>query len=210
MDYKTDYKFGTLISPVFTTTLNRLCFNKKVLDVGCGTGDYIQFFGKDSLGLDISPENIAEAKKRDLNVKSFDFNSPTNLDEKFDVAFCSQVLEHVESPIALLRFIYSSLNENGSLLISVPNEQSIIHLKYPYFTKNGNHLYSFSVNNLKELLLVAGFVPTEVIYDYYTIQTRKLKLDSVLCLLNYLPSILKNRLAWSYWIIATRSPIKNS
>lgn len=78
------------------------------------------------------------------------------------------ILENIENPIQLLRFAWDSLLPNGMLVISVPNEDSLIHLRYPYFTGDGNHLYSFSENNMDELLEYTGFEMGHHHYDYQT------------------------------------------
>lgn len=204
MDYVKNYKFGSDISFVFKNKIVPLLKNKKVLDIGCAQGEYLSFCGKDSLGLDISPKNLKEAKKRGFRVKKFDLNRPKSLGEKFDVVLISHVLEHVDSPINVLRFINKSLNKKGLIVVSVPNESSLIHLKYPYFTRNGNHLYSFSISNMTELLLASGFTLKNTFFDYYTALTKKLGIDYGLQLFDVLPIKVRIPFAWAYWFIAVK------
>lgn len=204
VDYVKTYKFGTEVSQVFANKVLPLTHNKKVLDVGCGTGEYLKYFSPESLGLDISPLNLEEAQKNNLRVKQADLNAPPALEEKFDCVFCSHVLEHVENPISLLRYIYDHLEADGTAIISIPNENSLIHLKYPYFTMNSNHLYSFSIANMKELLMHTGFELLEVHYDYYTEMTNRAGINKVLEKLDYLPRSLKTKVSWAYWFIATK------
>ena len=204
MDYIKTYKFTTDISYIYRKDIHKLLANRKVLDLGCGTGEYLKYFGEGSLGLDISPRNIAEAQKANLNVKLFDFNNPIALGEQFEYVFFSHVLEHLESPINFLRFINKSLVEDGKLIISVPNENSLIHLFYPYFTGDGNHLYSFSEKNLKELLTVAGFRVDLVIYDYYTSLTAKLGINAFLGAFNLFPKFISYPMAWAFWVVASK------
>ena len=78
--------------------------NKKVLDIGCGTGRYLENFSKDSVGIEVSHENIKIIKEKGLNVIFSDINNQINLkNNSFDIIFLSHVLEHVDSPINLLR-----------------------------------------------------------------------------------------------------------
>lgn len=63
MEYRTDYLFGTNVSRVYIKHIHSFVKDKKVLDLGCGTGDYLPLFGKGSLGLDIAQENLKFAKK---------------------------------------------------------------------------------------------------------------------------------------------------
>ncbi|MBU1016732.1 class I SAM-dependent methyltransferase, partial [Patescibacteria group bacterium] len=144
------------------------------------------------------------AKEKGFNVQSFDLNSPVTLSEKYDVAFLSQILEHVDSPINLLRFVNGSLKKGSKVIISVPNELSIIHFKYPYFKEDGNHLYSFSITNMKELLIEAGFNLEKTYFDYYTSLTNKLKIDRHLKFFDRFPVWFRYPFAWSFWFVGEK------
>lgn len=202
MDYSEGYKFATTLSPVFLKKIVPLFHKLKVLDLGCGQGAHLQFFGRNSLGIDLSKKNLNQAKLKGLNTVMIDLNSPKDLNRKFEAIFSSHLLEHVESPINLLRFAKRQLKSGGEICLSIPNERSIIHLKYPYFNGNGNHLYGFTVANIKELLKVAGFGEPVLFYDYYTLLSTKLRINKLLSLIDLLPDYLKTRLAWSYWFVA--------
>src|SRR3989344_7834017 len=99
MDYILNYQFNTDISPVFQSQIYPLLHDKSVLDMGCGKGDYLQSFGKNSLGLDISPQNIKQASTKLHPIKQADLNNQPVLKQKFEAIFLSHVLEHVDSPI---------------------------------------------------------------------------------------------------------------
>ncbi|MEW6107215.1 MAG: hypothetical protein AB1563_12810, partial [Bacillota bacterium] len=42
-------------------------YKKRVLDMGCGDGYILQFFGKGSLGVDMVPEYVEEARAKGLD-----------------------------------------------------------------------------------------------------------------------------------------------
>ena len=109
-----------------------------------------------------------------------DLNSSIDTGEHFQCVFKSHGVEHVESPINLLRYANRMLDDNGMLVVSIPNERGIIHLKYPYFTGDSNHLYSFSIENMRELLLVTEFSCDKVIFEYETAMTSSLQINSLL------------------------------
>ena len=93
--------------------------NGRCLDVGCGEKQYECLFqGFKYVGIDV------EVSGRELSMKQPDIffdgqNIPFD-DDCFDVVFCTQVLEHVGNPGALLREMFRVLRPSGHLIISVP------------------------------------------------------------------------------------------
>lgn len=100
-----------------------------VVDVGCGTGVMTSFPLADAgyrvTGVDIDRASI-EFAIRMLGGRT----NPTFVcadvsdigsDEGFDVAICSEVLEHVGDPETLLAAIRSALRPGGLLVVTVPN-----------------------------------------------------------------------------------------
>lgn len=207
MDYSDEsYKFMGDLSSVFTKNIYQRLRNKVVLDLGCGSGVYLKQFSKGSVGIDMSPQNIILAGNLGHKVLQMDLNAPINLDEKFDAVFSSHVIEHVESPIEYLRYAYKHLQDGGTFVLSIPNEDGLIHLRYPYFTRDGNHLYAFSIDNMQELLGYTGFKQIECLYDVETALTRKLKIGFLLeVAIKFSPKFIKKKLAWSFWFVATKS-----
>ncbi len=204
MNYRDKYQFGTDVSKVFVDKIQKLLARKKVLDLGCGKGSYMDRFGKGSVGLDLSPKNLAIAKKNGHKVIECDLNNPPNLNKQFDAVFSSHLLEHLDAPINMFRYANRHLKKGGIFVLSIPNESSPIHWKYPYFTRNGNHLYSFSVDNIIELFETTGFKCLEIHYDYYTDLTSRLHINFLLKLIDFLPEAIRRKIAWSYWFVAKK------
>lgn len=111
--------------------------NVRVVDWGRGTkpaikyviaGKNVDYFGIDEL----------DHVEADLVV---DMTLAVDLGERYDVAFCMEVLEHVESPSAVLDNIYENLEPGGRLYMSVPFMFPIHHTKdYWRFTDQGVRL----------------------------------------------------------------------
>jgi SAM-dependent methyltransferase len=146
------------------TALNRP-LGTRYLEIGCGFGLSLDFarraLGWDVVGLDPSP---FAATGRDLlnlpiELRYFSVNDP--LSESFDVVHASEVLEHVEDPLALLRTLRRALRPQGTLILTTPSAEAITPatsegLLIPLLSA-GWHLVIQSASSLERLLLQAGF-----------------------------------------------------
>lgn len=98
----------------------------RCLDVGCGdgttTGLWAQRVGADYLGVDISSGAVARTRALGLAAELVDDASRLPLESgSFDVAVCSEVLEHLFDPLAALAELRRVLRPDGRLIITVPN-----------------------------------------------------------------------------------------
>jgi len=76
--------------------------NKKVLEIGCGTGDLLVCVKpKIGYGLDLSKEMITLAKQKYNLNKELEFSTiwPSKNKSRFDYIFMSDVIEHLEEPL---------------------------------------------------------------------------------------------------------------
>jgi 2-polyprenyl-6-hydroxyphenyl methylase/3-demethylubiquinone-9 3-methyltransferase len=99
--------------------------NKRVLDVGCGTGFFAFHAAKKGakvLGIDYAEEgiNIAKKKYRHKNLK-FEKLDVKEIKEKFDIIVSIGVLEHMDEPFKILKLLKSRLNPKGKIIITTPN-----------------------------------------------------------------------------------------
>lgn len=100
----------------------------RILDVGCGNGVISRHLGRMGftvLGIDVSEKTIELARRGTTlpNVR-FETKSAEELvasGQKYDAVICSEVLEHLQNPGALLEVLYQTLADNGKLIITVPN-----------------------------------------------------------------------------------------
>jgi SAM-dependent methyltransferase len=98
---------------------------KTILDIGCGAGDnakILKALGKTVVGLTISESEakIAEAFCDRVIIDDIE-NISLLKDEKFDCILMSHICEHLINPEKVLINIGKYLNENGRLIIAVPN-----------------------------------------------------------------------------------------
>ena len=108
---------------------------KKVLDLGCGTGLFLQLLqdaGIQAVGVDADSVAVAQAEASGLNVIQADvLQFLKNTHESFDGIFCSHLVEHLPFAdlIELIEGITSCLAPEGTLLIAFPNPESLdMHL----------------------------------------------------------------------------------
>jgi SAM-dependent methyltransferase len=103
--------------------------NSKILDVGCGTGIFLESIIKDGanncFGVDGPSKFVKRAKERgykdifiidDLCNTSMPFKN-----ESFDFILCKDVFEHLIDPIFTLHEIKRVLKKDGYFLFHVPN-----------------------------------------------------------------------------------------
>jgi ubiquinone/menaquinone biosynthesis C-methylase UbiE len=95
---------------------------RNILDVGCGTGGNLTLFNGFVVGLDISPQALELARKRNPDAvlcRGEAENLPFK-DESFDLVLALDLLEHLPDDIKGLSEMYRVLKKGGNALITVP------------------------------------------------------------------------------------------
>jgi 2-polyprenyl-3-methyl-5-hydroxy-6-metoxy-1,4-benzoquinol methylase len=98
-----------------------------ILDVGCGAGDNAKWLkdqGKIVDGITLSEQDklLAGEYMRDIFIYNLELGLPNIVkNRKYDVVICSHVLEHICWPQALLKDILNVLDDNGRLIVALPN-----------------------------------------------------------------------------------------
>ena len=134
------------------------------LDVGFGNGSLIftaKEYGFKVIGLDLRKDNVEAL--RHLGIEAYcDKLEEIDFKTKITVASFMDVLEHIPYPKQALKVLHSKMEENGYLIISMPNRESIIwqlmsqQNQNPYLGEI-EHYHNFSRTRLFELLEECGF-----------------------------------------------------
>ena len=167
--------------------INNLCGiygneNKSMLDIGCGEGFTLKFF-KDKnwfvKGIDYSdfgckkfnPDCVNDLLIGDI----FEQILPLINDKvKFDVVWLDNVLEHVLDPLHLLNECKKLLNDNGVLIIEVPNDFSILQqqlldekkINSEFWVVSPDHISYFNSEGLASIAMDAGLKDCFTMADY--------------------------------------------
>lgn len=144
--------------------LEALCPGRKLLDVGCAAGFFIERAcqrGWNASGIEPSPWAEHAARERSfMNVGTGRLEDSNYAASSFDCITAFQVLEHLQRPAKLVNDIHRLLVPGGVFYADVPNFRSLtILLGVDDFELNRppGHLNYFTPNSLKNLLQRAGF-----------------------------------------------------
>lgn len=152
-----------------------------VLDIGCGTGDYIKPFKRydvEYLGLDLSDYAIKKLSREYPKMKFLCGDIfKINLEKEFDLIFLSEVLEHITQEGELVRKLNKHLKKEGSLVLSVPFDPKL----WSYSDEQAHHKRRYTKNSLRSVLEKEGFKDIKLIcYGFpmlrlYWILTKKFR-----------------------------------
>ena len=97
----------------------------KFLEIGCGTGDFIQQIVQNEnleiTGSEIYLKGLLYAKKNLPKVEFIQFDVTKGVvGEEFDLIVAFDVIEHIENDVSALTNINQMLTKNGVFIVSVP------------------------------------------------------------------------------------------
>ena len=156
--------------------LNRLA-GSRCLEIGCGYGFGLDFaihaLGWQASGIDPSP--MAQLGRRDLGITIIDgyFPQADPATQAWDVIVATEVIEHVQRPIDLLRALRDRLAPDGILLLTTPDgaaihpntpEPALVQLLAP-----GIHMVFQTEASLRRLFSQTGFGAVQITSDGQTL-----------------------------------------
>ena len=141
-----------------------LAAGNAILDVGCGGGELVYLLrrlGFDAVGIE-PDRSYSEAARSVLGLPvqtgfAQDLDFPENA---FRAILMYHVLEHVDSPMAILARLKRWLRHDGVLIVEVPNIEA--RLEAPITRFHVAHLFYYSPATLEAVARASGFGVEEV------------------------------------------------
>lgn len=184
-DYEVTH-FNIMINQRYAVLDKIMGFNSKAsmrfLDVGCGEGWALSFFKRkkwEVLGLDFSdygckshnPDCLSHMRVGNI------YETLTSLvieNEKFDVIWLDNVLEHVLDPLSLLQECKGLIKAQGVLVIEVPNDfsplQQLLYNKgivaKPFWVTIPAHISYFNCEGLDVICRSTGWETKFLMSDF--------------------------------------------
>ncbi len=140
----------------------------RILDAGCGTGRNLLEFGKlgRATGVDVSPQAVefcrgrGVADVRQAAVEDLPFDALS-----FDVLLATDVIEHVDDDVAVLRELRRVAADDARLILTVPAYQWL----WSTHDESVHHRRRYTAGRLRERVLATGWAPTVETYFFSTV-----------------------------------------
>lgn len=129
----------------------------KVLDYGCGIGDFVQFRAN-TVGADINSHNVNYCLQQRLDARLIEDNHIPFANGSFDGVVLDNVLEHIPGNVAdsVIEEIKRVLKVGGKLMVGVPGLKG--------YNSDPDHKVFYTEGDLTSLFIRHGFETREVFY----------------------------------------------
>jgi 2-polyprenyl-3-methyl-5-hydroxy-6-metoxy-1,4-benzoquinol methylase len=134
-----------------------------LLDLGCSSGSFLEYMGRDSwrlYGVEMSAETAKKAEARcGAEVYVGNITDAPFAPESFDAITCFDVLEHLYEPLEVMRKVKEWLKPEGIFYVQVPNIQSAesrVFKNYWHGLELPRHLFHYSPASLRHLAESVG------------------------------------------------------
>ena len=181
--------------------IEKLSLNKRLLDVGCGTGhfiDYCQQHGWQVNG--VEPNDIARTQAEDKTKIIIQHNLSEIVDASYEVITLWHVLEHLPDLEQTMNQLKSLLAPGGVLIIAVPNfdaYEATVFDEYWAAYDVPRHLYHFNRKALAQLskkhgLKIVRTYPMKLDSFYISLLSNKNKNNSNKYISSFITGLLSN------------------
>lgn len=137
--------------------------NAKLLDVGCGRGDFLNGFisaGCDGYGVDFTNAAQKYCPNATLFQADIEKNGMPFEDNYFDVIFSKSVIEHFYDPDILIHECKRCLKPGGIIIVMAPSWEH----NYRIYFEDYTHRTPFMKSSMNDILEMHGFDSIDVSY----------------------------------------------
>jgi hypothetical protein len=137
----------------------------RVLDFGCGWGDFLATagqFGFQAFGVDRDPDRRRAASARGVVVFPDLDEAGKDIGGGYHAVTLFQVLEHLEEPFETLAALGEWMVDGAVLVLEVPNCEGVVGIKSRSDYYNAHpleHINCFTPTSLRAIATRAGFTP---------------------------------------------------
>lgn len=136
-----------------------------LLEIGCGSGEFlleaVRRGWKNVCGNELEDTSAQIAKSYGLKVNTGFFEDlQIENNEKFDLIFADNVIEHAMNPLIFIQKAYSISGNNGLLILRLPDTQP-----FGPTLKLIDHTFHFSRKSIKTLVEKAGYKVENIFYS---------------------------------------------
>jgi len=135
---------------------------KSIMDLGCGPAtkakdllvpvcDDLTFVDQPNTE-NIINQTVPTGKFYGVDLETINLE----INKKFDIIICADVIEHIYKPEATLEFIKKHLSNNGYLIISTP-ERDVLRGKECLISPHPAHIREWNESEFKKMLTHFGF-----------------------------------------------------
>jgi SAM-dependent methyltransferase len=144
---------------------------ERLLDLGCGDGNYLVWLASyaDILyGSDYNLVRLARAGARSPNATLFlaDIMDYPSCDDFFDVIFFNHVIEHIQDDEQALATVFRILRPGGLLILGTPNEGSwwwqLAYKRAPHVLASTDHVHFYTAETISGKMAARGFQISQI------------------------------------------------
>ena len=144
----------------------------EILDVGCGTGNFLDVLGTgwQKSGCDVSSYALLEAKQKGIKTYKGQFEDLEFSDQRFDAIYFRASLHHSYRPALCIKKAYELLNDNGIIAICMSNNIEGISgklFKSKVKSYEQPHNFIFGLSTLKKYLRDNNFKYLNHYFPYW-------------------------------------------